>query len=74
MSTSITHDGTPAGFGLVPMSVRRYADQFHAWRAERQKVARITSELNCYADRELADLGLTRGDIADVARGTFRRG
>jgi uncharacterized protein YjiS (DUF1127 family) len=54
--------------------VRRYADQFHAWRAERQKVARITSELNCYADRELADLGLTRGDIADVARGTFRRG
>jgi uncharacterized protein YjiS (DUF1127 family) len=73
MFTSITHDATPTGFGLLPVAARRYAVQFRAWRAQRQQVARVTAELNCYTERELADLGLSRADIPSVARGTFRR-
>ncbi len=73
MFTTITQDGTAIGLGLLPLAARRYADQFRAWRQNRKQVARVTFELNCYSDRELADLGLSRGDIRDVARGTFRR-
>ncbi len=41
-------------------------------RAERWEIARITLELQGHTDRQLADLGLSRADIPDVARGTFR--
>ena len=34
---------------------------------------RVARELARFSDRELADLGLTRGDIAAVARGAWRR-
>ena len=44
-----------------------------AWRAKRRQAARIAFELNCYSERELADLGLTREDIVSVARGEYRR-
>ncbi len=43
------------------------------WLANRHEAARITRELRSYSDNDLADLGLRRGDIPDVARGTFRR-
>ena len=42
-------------------------------RSQRREVARITHELSGYTDRELAGLGLGRGDIPDVARGLFGR-
>jgi uncharacterized protein YjiS (DUF1127 family) len=45
-----------------------------AWRNERRRMAEITRELNSYSDAELNDLGLRRGDIADVARGRYSRG
>lgn len=38
--------------------------------SQRQRAAR---ELARFSDRELADLGLTRGDIQAVARGERRR-
>jgi uncharacterized protein YjiS (DUF1127 family) len=41
---------------------------FHAWRARRQDIARITRELECYSNGELAELGLSRGDIPAIAR------
>ena len=41
-------------------------------KARRWEVTRITRELQGYTDRQLADLGLSRVDIPDVARGTFR--
>ncbi len=41
--------------------------------ARRQEIARITHELSVCTDRQLADLGLSRGDIPDVARGSFKR-
>lgn len=40
---------------------------------QRQEIARITQELSSCSDRQLADLGFSRYDIADVARGTFGR-
>ena len=43
-------------------------------RAQRQEIARITRELQSYTDRQLTDLGMSRADIPDVARGTFRAG
>lgn len=43
-------------------------------RARRQETARITRELQDYTDRQLGDLGLSRADIPDVARGMFRTG
>ena len=43
-------------------------------RAQRQEVARITRELRAYSDRQLADLGMNRSDIPDVAHGFFRAG
>ena len=48
-------------------------ERIEAWRARRRQAARIAFELNCYSERELADLGLTRSDIPLVARGDFRR-
>jgi uncharacterized protein YjiS (DUF1127 family) len=43
------------------------------WLVNRREAGRITRELQSYSDSDLADLGLRRGDIADVARGRFRR-
>ncbi|RYY16411.1 MAG: DUF1127 domain-containing protein [Alphaproteobacteria bacterium] len=39
-----------------------------------QEQARIRDELSHMSTRELADLGLMHSDIADVAKGTYRRG
>ena len=71
MTTPMTYDNAETGFGLLSNTI---AGRFRAWREQRRKIDRITTELNCYTDRELADLGLSRGDIHSVARGTFRRG
>lgn len=43
-------------------------------KAQRQEIARITRELQSSTDRQLGDLGLSRADIPDVARGMFRAG
>ena len=47
---------------------------FLNWLGRRREIARIEFELNTYSERHLADLGLTRGDVPEVARGRFRRG
>ncbi len=47
--------------------------RFNAWRAQRQRRAQITRELLSYTDRELFDLGITRGDIPAIINGTYRR-
>jgi uncharacterized protein YjiS (DUF1127 family) len=54
-------------------TVNRLARRWRDWAANRREIARITHELNLHTDRELADMGLTRGDIDAVARGRFRR-
>jgi uncharacterized protein YjiS (DUF1127 family) len=40
---------------------------------EAQQAHRVASELRRLSDYQLADLGLTRGDIPAVARGDLRR-
>lgn len=40
---------------------------------EAQQAHRVAAELSRLSDRQLADLGLTRGDIPAVARGALRR-
>ena len=41
--------------------------------AERAKVKRTIRELNSLTDRELADMGIHRGDITSVAKGEIKR-
>ena len=72
MATSIHHD-SQRGFGTVSAPFNGLAERYRTWAARRQQVARTTLELQSYTDRQLADLGLTRSDIPQVARGTFRR-
>jgi uncharacterized protein YjiS (DUF1127 family) len=40
---------------------------------EAQQAHRVATELQRFTDYQLADLGLTRGDIQAVARGDLRR-
>lgn len=40
---------------------------------EAHQAHRVAAELSRFTDRQLADLGLTRGDIPAVARGELRR-
>jgi uncharacterized protein YjiS (DUF1127 family) len=60
-----------AALGAV---LRELGMRWQRARAQRQEVARITRELQSYTDRQLTDLGMSRADIPDVARGTFRAG
>ena len=59
-----------------PVSLSGLASGFSAlrtWTAERRRIGQITRELNRYSDRDLSDMGLTRGDIPAVARGLLPR-
>jgi len=47
--------------------------QWQQAKSQRQEIARVTHELSTCTDRELADLGFSRVDIPDVARGRFGR-
>ena len=42
-------------------------------KARRQGIARVEHELSVCTDRQLADLGFSRSDIPDIARGRFAR-
>ena len=54
------------GFALLRQSM---ADR-RVERRERQQMAR---ELATYTDRELGELGFSRGDLPMIAAGTYRR-
>lgn len=41
---------------------------FETNRSQRRAESRVRDELHAYSDRELADLGITRGDIDQIAR------
>lgn len=49
-------------------SMLSFARAFRAL-SERSRRRRAAAELNALTDRELADIGLTRGDIGNVVRG-----
>ena len=47
--------------------------RFVAERAERRRIAREASTLLRFSDRELWDIGISRGDIPAVMDGSFHR-
>ncbi len=69
-----THTSTPflqsTGFAWLG----RLRSGLAAWRAGTAERSRIIRELSQYADHELAELGIGRGDIIDVAEGRYRGG
>ena len=52
------------------MKVPSMINTFRAWKRR----SRISYELNSMNDHDLADIGITRGDIGNVVRGRFIRG
>jgi uncharacterized protein YjiS (DUF1127 family) len=57
-----------AGFGATGV-LAAIVGKLAAWND-----ARVTRKgLSALSDRELDDLGLVRGDIDDIANGTFKR-
>ncbi|MDQ7261354.1 DUF1127 domain-containing protein [Paracoccus sp. PS-1] len=61
-AVEMSHNHAAGGLGRV---VARVTAMVAAWND-----ARVTRrELNALTDRELSDIGLTRGDIERVARG-----
>ncbi len=61
------------GLAAFKVSYQRFLYRHRRAKLRRQQAARIATELEAYSDRELAELGLCRGDIPAVARGTFHR-
>ncbi len=54
-------------------SVARLGKRTAASLERKRTVDRIFGELSRMTDRDLADIGLSRGDIYSVSRGDFRR-
>jgi uncharacterized protein YjiS (DUF1127 family) len=66
---TMTNRPLGAGFGASRI-LADLVGRIAAWND-----ARVTRKsLSALTDRELDDLGLVRGDIEDIARGTFTRG
>jgi uncharacterized protein YjiS (DUF1127 family) len=49
----------------------RYRRLLDSW-AQRRAVARQMRELYQSSDRDLADMGLSRSDLPEIAKGTYR--
>ncbi len=62
------------GVSALKLKQRELSLKWQRAKAERERILRITQELERCDDRHLADLGLSRADIPDVARGTYRHG
>lgn len=54
-------------------SIRQLREQRQARLAERQANLRLANELAAASDRHLAELGFSRADISEIARGTYQR-
>ncbi len=53
--------------------VARRAAMLQEMQAERRKRHQMSSELSSLTDRELWDLGFSRADIPNIARGKYQR-
>jgi uncharacterized protein YjiS (DUF1127 family) len=71
-----SHDlnrGVDAGRGGSETFAQRLARVMFGWVAEQRRYRDTMSELSQLSDRELNDIGLERGQIEAVARGTLCR-
>lgn len=66
-----THS-TAAARGTLLASLAAAPAHFVAWLEKRRRVAVAIRELSWHTDRELADLGVSRGDIVALAEGRSR--
>ena len=57
----------------APLFDRSPLDGVVAWFTERHRRNAVLRELHQYTGRDLADLGITRGDLPAIAAGTYRR-
>ena len=62
------------GVATLKLKQRELRLKWQRAKAEREQIFRITQDLERCSDRHLADIGLSRADIPDVARGTYHRG
>lgn len=66
-STDAVHGGTfISSIASIPIRVSN-------WLSRRRDVSRAIRELSLHSDRELADLGVSRGDIVALAEGRTRQ-
>lgn len=76
MTTLATSFRVLGGPGALPMPVLgnkgSLLQKLIAWYGERQRYRQTVNELSALSERELEDIGLTRGDILDVARRSAR--
>jgi len=63
---------TGGNLGLLK-SVAQFVVNLNEKRIKRKEIKHTFCQLSALSDRELNDMGLTRGDIYSVAHGTFHR-
>lgn len=68
MTTSST---TAPVFGAFTTLRHRLLERWRHERQRRARAAQVRRELEAYTARELADLGLSRADIPDLARAAY---
>ena len=76
MSTQLAFTSRIQPVGLWAAAKAKLGELRREWQqaaARRQEIARVMHELSTCSDRQLADLGFSRADIPDVARGLFNR-
>lgn len=63
----------PAGFG-ARIRIKTMMENFRRHRADQRAIRQTFNELSAMSDRDLADIGVTRGDIRHIAtQATARR-
>jgi uncharacterized protein YjiS (DUF1127 family) len=61
------------GFASMSRSVRAAMTNIVTRREELREFRQQARELASFTDRELAELGFSRGDLPSIAAGTYRR-
>jgi len=63
----------PGSLTRAAYALAHLAERLDALRGRRRERHRIMRELNAHTDRELHELGMSRDDIPEIARGAWRR-
>jgi uncharacterized protein YjiS (DUF1127 family) len=61
------------GLGTLSRTLRAAMANMVARREELREYRQQARELAAYTDRELGELGFSRGDLPSIASGTYRR-
>lgn len=70
---AVTHLGSAKTHAPINLGWNPLQRVLRTW-AERRERARQLRELGMFSDRELWDVGLSRGDLFAVEKGVYRRG